>query len=394
MPALTQCDTLSANARNVIIQTVERLADQMHHTSRHLYEHPELSGEEYESSRLLAGLAAANGFEVEFGVAGLPTAFRAIKRGKAPGPKVAMLAEYDALPVVGHGCGHNWIGTASTFAAIALGEAVTDLAGEVQLIGTPAEETDGHKITMLEAGIFDGVAAAMMMHPSLNTEIAYSSLACISVVVEFHGKSAHAAASPWKGINALDAMIQLFVNLGLALKQLPPTAKAPGVIHKGGERANVIPEHTVASFSLRGCDREEAELVLRRLVECGEAAARATGARFEWHQDGNIYFDMRPHDGLASMFREAWLSVGGEQPIHHSVPHGSLDIGNLSHRFPCLHPSIRITADNTIGGHTREFADASISPFAQEQMVRAVQALALTGLGVLTGHPAFAGQRG
>jgi amidohydrolase len=377
--------------REVIIKTVATLAEEMHQTSQHLHDHPELSGEEHESSRLLAARAQARGFDVEFGIAGLPTAFRAIKRGKQPGAKVAILAEYDALPVVGHGCGHNWIGTASTYAAIALGEAIAALDGEVQLIGTPAEETDGHKITMLEAGVFDGIAAAMMMHPSLNTEIAYSSLACISVVTEFRGKSAHAAASPWKGVNALDAMIQLFVNLGLALKQMPPTAKAPGVIHKGGERANVIPEHTVASFSLRGRDCDEVQMVLRRLIECGEAAARATGARFEWREDGNTYLDMRPDHRLAALFQEAWLSVGGEEPIRHTVPHGSLDIGNLSHRFPCLHPSIRITDDDTIGGHTREFAEATLTPLAREQMVRAVQALALTGLGVLTGHAASGG---
>lgn len=369
-----------------IADAAERLRPEMLETLKWLYAHPELSGEEHESSKYLVDRATQHGFRVEMGVAGLPTAFRAIKGGGGPGKRVGFLAEYDALPEIGHGCGHNMIGTVGTYAAIVLAEACPGLPGEVALFGTPAEETDGGKITMLEAGVFEGTAAALMMHPGIHTEAAYTSLACVSVVVEFFGRTAHAAASPWKGINALDAMIQLFVAIDQARKAMPATAKAPGVILHGGDRANVIPEYTKAQFSIRGKDRAEALGVYEKLVACGEAAARATGARFEHRVQGNIYDDMRPDPQLAGWFRSAWAEVGGEPPLDHPVPHGSLDIGNLSHQFPCLHPSIRITDNSEMGGHTRDFAEATLTPLAEEQMVKVVRALASVGAAVALSH--------
>ncbi|MBX7245981.1 MAG: amidohydrolase [Candidatus Sumerlaeaceae bacterium] len=368
------------SAKQAIVEAIDSLRDEILATSRHLHDHPELSGEEVESAKLLASRAEKQGFAVEHDIAGLPTAFRALYGKPGSGPRIAFLAEYDALPVVGHGCGHNIIGTVSTYAAIGLAAAAKagHFKGEVALFGTPAEETFGGKINMLEAGVFDGVSAALMCHPGIYTEVAYSSLACISVVVEFFGKSAHAAASPWKGINALDAMIQLFVTMDQRRKQLPPTAKSPGVILKGGERANMVPDYAKGQFSLRGKDKEESEKVLECLIACGQAAAQSTGARFEWHMDGNPYFDMRPDPKLADEFREVWKDLGGDTPIEKPVPHGSLDIANLSHRFPCLHPSIKITNDETVGGHTHEFAAATVSPLAEEQILRAAKALAVT----------------
>lgn len=372
--------------KQIIIETIEALEPEMAATSRWLYEHPELSGEERESAELLAGRVSAHGFSVEMGVGGLATSFKATKATGADGARVAYLAEYDALPTVGHGCGHNIIGTVSTYAAIALAEALGgDLAGQIVLFGTPAEETDGGKIAMLEAGCFEGVSAAMMVHPSVHTELAYSSLACMGLAVEYHGRAAHAAASPWKGINALDAMIQLFVGIDMLKKQLPLTARAPGVILQGGERANIVPDYAKAAFSIRGKDKEEAEMVMGRVLDVARAAALSTGARMEHTPDSRPYYDMRPDARLVGLFRDAWAVVGGEEPVTHPVIHGSLDIGNLSHHFPCLHPSIRITEDTEMPGHSKEFADATLTPLATEQMVKAAKALALTGLGVLQG---------
>lgn len=371
--------------RAVIVEKVDALRDEILSSAKHLYEHPELSGEEYESSKFLAARATQHGFKVEMGIAGLPTSFRATK-GEAKGrrPRLAYLAEYDALPGIGHGCGHNFIGTASTYAAIALGSVADELPGDVVLFGTPAEETDGGKITMLDAGVFEGVDAAMMVHPGSFTEVAYTSLACIGVEFEFFGKTAHAAAAPWKGINALDPMIQLFVGVDLMRKALPPTARTPGVIVKGGSKANVIPDHTVAEFSLRGKDKSEVEYVFNRVLELAKSAASATQTRLEYHIKGNNYWEMRPDAKLAALFKDAWAEVGGEEPSNDPKPHGSLDIGNLSHHFPCLHPSIRITPDDSIGGHTRAFADSTLTELGQEQLVRAVKALALTGLKFLS----------
>lgn len=362
-----------------IDEFVAARAAEIHESSRHLYENPELSGEEFESAKYLAGRAEAAGFAVRQSIAGLPTAFHAVAPGGQAGPRVAFLAEYDALPTVGHGCGHNFIGTASTYAALALAQGAAGvLPGQVELFGTPSEETDGGKITMLEAGVFDGVAMALMCHPGTVTEVAYASLACISAVIEFHGRPAHAVAGPWRGVNALDAMIQLFVSLDLLKKQLPPGVKIPGVILHGGERANVVPAYTKAQFSVRGTTRDDAHAAHARLLQCAEAAALASGCRLEHRTEGNVYDDMRPDAHLAAIFREQWAAVGGEEPVTDPQPHGSLDIGNLSHRFPCLHPSIRITRES-IGGHTTEFADATQSDLGRENLLRVIRALARTG---------------
>jgi amidohydrolase len=366
-----------------IVAHVDSLRGEIIETSRHLHDNPELSGEEYNSSKYLAGRAGAQGFKIETGIADLPTAFKATKpsgTSSATKPLIAFLAEYDALPVVGHGCGHNMIGTAGTYAAIALGSVADQLPGDVALFGTPAEETDGGKITMLNAGAFEGVSAALMIHPGIYDEVAYSSLACISAIVEFRGRAAHAAASAWKGINALDAMIQLFVSMDAARKQLPPSVRMPGVILHGGERANMVPDYTKAQFSLRGKDKEEAELVYQKFVDCAEGAARATGATVQYKVEGHSYYDMRPNPVLANLYHDNWVTLGGEEPHTDPKPHGSLDIGNLSHHFPCLHPSVRITYDETVGGHTHEFCAATITDFANEQLIRAIKSLALTGL--------------
>jgi amidohydrolase len=378
-----------AVCRDRIVRTVDSLRAEIAEPNLWLHDHPELSGAEHESARRLAARAAEHGFAVDHAVGGLATSFRAVRRGRAPGRRVAYLAEYDALPVVGHGCGHNMIGAAGTYAAIALGSVIGDVAGEVALFGTPEEETDGGKITMLEAGVFDGVSAALMVHPGIETEIAYSSLACICPAIEFFGHSAHAAASPWKGVNALDAMIQLFVARDQLLKAMPGTVKMPGVITHGGDRANMVPDHTRAEFSIRGRDKAEAEMVYARLLDCARAAAAAIGARMEHRVEGNVYFDMRPDPALVALYRANWLAVGGEQPVVPDItPHGSLDIANLSHRFPCLHPSFSITKDKSIGGHTHEFCAATVTPFAAEQLVKAIKSLALTGLEVLAGGSA------
>ena len=384
-----------AVCRDRILATVDSLRPEIAEANRWLHDHPELSGEERESSGYLAARAAAHGFAVERGVGGLANAFRAVKPGAGPGRRVAYLAEYDALPVVGHGCGHNMIGTAGTYAAIALGSVMDSVGGEVALFGTPEEETDGGKITMLEAGVFEGVSAALMVHPGIVNEIAYTSLACICPAVEFFGHSAHAAASPWKGVNALDAMIQLFVARDQLLKAMPGTVKMPGVITHGGDRANMVPDHTKAEFSIRGVNKAEAEMAYERLLDCARAAASATGARMEHRVEGNVYFDMRPDPALAALYRSNWLSVGGEQPVPPDItPHGSLDIANLSHRFPCIHPSFSITRDSSVGGHTHEFCAATVTPYAGEQLVKAIKSLALTGLDVLVGEANGCGDPG
>ena len=371
---------LSPEIQSRILNFVDSLRAEIIACSHHLHANPELSGQEHKSAAHLAEVARRHGFEVEMGVGGLPTSFAARQSATASaGPHFAFLAEYDALPVVGHGCGHNLIGTAGTFAAIALAHAAAALPGEVLLFGTPEEETIGGKIVMLDAGIFDDVDAAMMVHPGNDTEIAYTTSACLCPVIEFHGKSAHVASGAWKGINALDAMLQLFVSLDLTRKQMPPTVRIPGIITHGGTMANMVPDYTRAEFSLRAKDKAEADWAFERLLDCARAAALSTGARMEWHPTGNPYHEMRPNPRLAAFFERYWLAVGGNPPLDHVRPHGSIDVANLSHRFPCLHPSFSITDATHFGVHTHEFAAATITPYAEEQLIRAIKSMALTG---------------
>ena len=376
---------LSPEIQSRILDFVDSQHDEIIACSHHLHANPELSGQEHNSAAHLADIARRHGFDVEMGVGGLATSFAARHPASASaGPRFAYLAEYDALPVVGHGCGHNLIGTAGTFAAIALAQTAAALPGEVLLFGTPEEETIGGKIVMLDAGLFDDVDAAMMVHPGNDTEIAYTTSACLCPVIEFHGKSAHVASGAWKGINALDAMVQLFVSLDLTRKQMPPTVRIPGIITHGGTMANMVPDYTRAEFSLRAKNKEEADVALERLLNCARAAALSTGARMEWQPTGNPYHEMRPDPRLAAFFERHWLEVGGNPPLDHVKPHGSIDIANLSHRFPCLHPSFSITDNTDFGVHTHEFAAAANSPRAEEELLRVIKAMALTGAEVLS----------
>jgi len=368
--------------------SISRFLDQefeeMRACSEDIYRNPELSGEEYRSSAKLADVAALHGFDVEMGVGDLPTAFRAIKSGGlgTDGPTVCFLAEYDALPTVGHGCGHNFIGTASTYAALALGAASSGFKGRVVLMGTPAEETDGGKIDLQRAGLFEGVDVAMMVHPAGETDARTVSLALIPVRVRFHGRPAHAAAKPWDGLNALDALIQFFVMLDHMRKQFPTHVRIPGIITKGGVRSNIVPELTEAEFSVRSTTRAELELVFARFLQCGQAAALATGCRFEYEEFGNRYHEMRTNDPMADRFHQHWKELGGVVESAARKDFGSIDIGNLSHDFPCIHPRVKTCAPH-VAGHTVEFGDATITEDGHRQLRRSAETMARVGLDYL-----------
>ncbi len=372
-----------AQLREKIIKYVDDHHDDIVKCLHWLYDHPELSSEEVESAKWLVAQAKAGGLtdEVIEGIGSLPTAYQCTKDTGKPGPHIAFLSEYDALPGIGHGCGHNMIGTVGVFTARALASVLPEIGfGKVSNIGTPAEESFGGKITMNREGAFKGVDAALMMHPGIHTEFDYKTLACTTPTIEFFGKTSHAAASPWNGINALDAMIQLFVSVDMLKKQLPLTARCPGVIVHGGERANIVPEYTKAHFSARGATKEEMLMVQSKLFNCANAAALSTGCTVKITEDPNAYYDLCADKQLAGWYQEIWAELGGEPPLDHPVPHGSVDIGNLSYEFPCLHVNIRISPTPEMPGHSKEFGACTLTPFAEEQMIRTIKALALTGL--------------
>jgi amidohydrolase len=375
--------------REALVRKVDSLRGEILRVSRAIYDHPELGMEEHKAVRLLTGVLRKHGFSVECPVAGLETAFSARLKGGAAKPTVAFLAEYDALPKIGHGCGHNFIGTAGTFAGIAFEAIRQQIPGQVLVMGTPAEETVGGKILMLERGAFTGVDAAMMVHPSTETRVRAVSLAAEVIEFEFLGRTAHAAAAPWLGINALDALVETYVSINNLRKQLLPSVRLPGIITYGGERANVVPDRAVGVFSVRADTKEHLKEVLKKVIRCARAAAMANGARLRYRMADRMYYEMRSNATLERVFERNWRAVGGKIVANPLKGSGSLDLGNMSHRLPCIHPSIAIARQKT-PTHSVVFRDATLTERAAEQLIRAIKALALSGLDILLNKDIYA----
>ncbi len=378
-----------------VAAAVDRLADELEALSHRIHDHPELGFEEVQAHAWLTEFLEKHGARVERGVGGLPTAFRATIPGTGPGPAIAVLAEYDALPGIGHACGHNVIAAAGAGAGAALATALGTLpfAGQVQVIGTPAEEGGAGKVRLMEAGVFRGVDAAMMIHGRCGTRVWRPSLGIIKVTVEFHGRAAHASSWPWRGVNALNAVIALFVSLDAMRQQLRPDARVHGIITRGGERPNIIPEYTSAEFYLRALDREACAELLRRFRAAAEGAATATGCRVTVTPDPIVHEPLRPNPTMAALFARNLERLGvAEDPEDGEAGYGSTDCGNVSQALPTIHPYIRIAPDG-VPGHSREFAEWARSPLARAGILAGAKALALTALDLLASPEALARAR-
>jgi amidohydrolase len=373
------------DAKRTVTATVDRLAEDLERVSHRLHDNPELAYREEKAAAWLTEFLEHHGARVERGVGGLPTAFRATIAGAAPGPTIAILAEYDALPNIGHACGHNVIATAGTGAGAALATALGTLPfpGAVTIIGTPAEEGGAGKVRLLEAGIFREVDAAMMIHGRCGTQVWRPTLGIIKVKCEFFGKAAHASSWPWRGVNALNAMIQLFVSIDQMRQQLRPEARVHGVITKGGDQANIIPEHTAAEFYLRSRTKAYCRELLRRFEGCAEGAATATGCTAKVSADPIVHDPLKPNATMAALFERNLERIAFPvDPDDGEAGFGSTDCGNVSQVIPTIHPYIRISPDG-VPGHSREFAEWARSPLARAGMVAGAKALALTALDLL-----------
>src|SRR5947208_9701470 len=369
-------------AKTKVADAVDRLADELEKLSLQIHANPELCFKEEKASAWLTGFLEKQGARIERGVGGLPTAFRATVEGTGPGPTVAIMAEYDALPNIGHACGHNVIATAGTGAGAAIAAALgkVPFAGRVQVIGTPAEEGGAGKVKLMEAGVFKDVDAAMMIHGRCGTQVWRPSLGIIKVKCEYFGKASHAASWPWRGVNALNAVIQLFVALDAMRQQLRPDARVHGIIVKGGEQPNIIPEHTRADFYLRSLERDYCDELLRRFQAAAEGAATATGCRVTVPPEAILHEPLRPNTAMAELFGANLERIGfPEDPEDPEAGYGSTDCGNVSQALPTLHPYIRISPDR-IPGHSRAFAEWARSPIARAGLVAGAKALALTAL--------------
>ena len=341
-----------------------------------LHAHPELALAEHRSAALLREWLTGQGFAVQAPVAGLDTAFVA-EYGQG-NPVVAYLAEYDALPGVGHGCGHNLIAAGAIGAATALIRALPDPPGTLRVIGTPGEEGAGGKVIELEAGVFDDVDAALMFHPGDKTVPIRHALASLPLVFEFHGVSAHAAGSPADGRSALAAMIQLFVSLDALRQFIPETSRIHGVILDGGRASNVIPDYTRASFQVRAVTTDLLDGLAERVIACAHAAAQATGTTVDVTRS-HVYAERKNNHAIAYRVAEHLTELGEEveEPVLRGGT-GSSDIGNVSLRLPAIHPYIKVMPRGT-PGHSHAMTEAAASVDAHHAMLRMAAALAKTG---------------
>ncbi|MFN2227787.1 MAG: M20 family metallopeptidase [Anaerolineae bacterium] len=356
------------------------------HIADTIHAQPEIAFEEFQAAALLANVLEENAFRVERGVAGIETAFVATLHGSQNGPTIAILAEYDALPNLGHACGHNLIAAAALGAGLALKTVLPELGGTVQVIGTPAEEGGGGKAIMVKAGVFDNVHAAMMFHPSGKNLTRRRSLTSYKIGIEFHGKPAHAAARPDEGINALDALILTYNGINALRQHLRDDARVHGIITHGGEAPNIVPEYAAARFYVRAADVPYTRVVIDKVHACARGAALATGARLEFGEFAPHYENRLPNPVLSDLW-EANMAVFGLTLDEPDERMGSSDIGNVSQVVPAIHPYIAIGPQD-LGGHTAEFCAAAASPAGHEGMIVAAKLLAMTAVDLLAepGH--------
>ena len=361
---------------------VDGLRGQLLATSHDIHANPELLFKEHRASARLADELEKGGLRVERGVGGLATAFRAEIDGGAPGPTLAILAEYDALPGIGHACGHNIIATSALGAGLALAQSGQRFPGRVAIIGTPGEEGGGGKILLAQAGVFDDVDASFMLHPSRSDMVRRSSLASSRVELVFHGKASHAAGAPDLGINALEAVIQTFVGVNARRLQMRADARVHGIITHGGDAVNIIPARASARFSVRARDRAYQRNLITMLRQAAEAGATATGARLEWTETRG-YDNTVPNPTIADVMARNMAAIG--RTVIEPVPNermGSTDMGDISQILPAVHAYFAIVPDS-IANHTVEFATASASPAGDTAVVEGAAALAMTAAELL-----------
>jgi amidohydrolase len=344
--------------------------------------------EEVKSSAACAKFVEDRGFQVTRGVANLPTAFTATA-GAGDDGYVGYLSEYDALPGLGHGCGHNLIAIAGIGAAIGLSEVVDDAGGKVSLFGTPAEEAVGGKIFMTQAGVFDGLDAAMGAHPGTieaycpTVEGSGMALACREVIIKFHGQAAHAAADPYNGINALNALIEVFNGINALRQHVKSDARIHGIITDGGFAPNVVPDFAAGSFLIRAATLSYMDELVEKVRDIAEGAALITGAQLEWVHPSPANADMVTNYTLAGIIAKHTGAVGLDTPdAKAEQATGSTDWGNVSYAVPSVETSYPII-DRVCTWHSMDVVEAADSEMGYRNTILVAKAMALAGLDVL-----------
>lgn len=368
--------TLDDRARTAVATLEPELVSLSHR----IHAHPELKFEEVQSSAWVAGVLGDHGFDVELGASGLPTAFAG---SVGDGPlHLSICAEYDALPAVGHACGHNIIAASAVGAALALAPLVDELGITLSILGTPAEEGGGGKVIMLERGAFAGMHASLMVHPAPIDGLRPNVNAVSHFAVRYTGHESHASAAPELGVNAADAFVVAQTAIGLLRQHLRPTDQVHGFVLHGGDAANIVPAHTEGDWMVRARTLEELREVRPRIDRCFHAGALATGATLELADVCPDYSHMEHHDELVELYRAATEPMGrtydqGEMTF-------STDMGNVSLTVPSIHPTIGIATAGAVN-HQPEFAAACINASADRAVLEGALGMALTAIAAARG---------
>ncbi len=366
-----------ADAKEVARERVTQARDELVALSHRIHANPELGFEEEQACAWLCELLEGAGLQVERGVGDLPTAFAA-RAGSGP-LHVVVCAEYDALPAVGHACGHNVIAAMAAGAGMALARVADDAGLRVTVLGTPAEEGGGGKILLLKRGAFDGAHAAMMVHPSPYEQPEMPIIAVNHLKVAYTGKEAHASAYPFLGVNAADALVVAQTAIGLLRQHLRPSDRVHGIVTKGGDAANIIPAHTTADWMVRAADLEQLEEVRAKVARCFEAGALATGATLELSEDHDPYSEMRHDHELSALYQRNAEALGRTFIGRSDRGAGSTDMGNVSLALPSIHPTIGIDSLPAVN-HQPEFTASCATPAADQAVVDGALAMAWTAI--------------
>ncbi|KAF9917850.1 hypothetical protein BX616_011093 [Lobosporangium transversale] len=364
-----------------VYDTIEDASDDLRTLSLKIHDNPETGLKEFKSHAWLTEYLASKGFTVEQGKSGLQTAFIARAGDKSGG--------YDALPGIGHACGHNLIAISGIATALAIKAVIEkfNLPAQIKLFGTPSEEHDAGKITMLDAGDFEGVDVCMMLHGA-PSDIIYTPFLSLNVaIVEYFGKASHASTTPWEGINALDAAMEVYTNIGLMRQQIRPDCRVHGIIENGGQAANIIPEYTRSIYIARAPKTSQVEELMIKFEKVFKAAADSTGCKLKitWR---HLIKDILTNGQLSGKFEQVMNSFGvkyAPKEEQRSKLSGSTDMGNLTYAMPGIHPMFNIlnlkgVDDMRVGLHTKEFEAAAALPTAHVATLRASKALAMTGI--------------
>lgn len=366
--------------KKLIEKYVESYSEKIKKIAQWLFEHPEPALKEYEGAKMLSDFMEEEGFRVERNYLGMETAWKAVKKNGEKGPKIALLAEFDALPGCGHACGHHMIAAMSVGAGCVLAEMLNNFEGEIAVFGTPAEETGDGKTYLADRNAFDDYDFAIMLHPYFETIVCPDMIAIGGKDFVFKGKAAHAGADPWNGINALDAAVLFYNAIGVLRQQMKDRTRIHGIMMEGGKAPNVIPDYSRIRLEWRAPLQKDFDDMTDKIQKCAEGAALATGCQLESEWFEPICNGLRNDPVLETIVKEVMDECNVE--YSDSETGGSSDVGNVSQIIPTLSPMFGVTQEKNYGMHTPEFRDATMLPFGQERMLLGVKILALTGLTV------------